>query len=675
MLAEEDQAGERERLEGQLLASQALAERSLAELEAIYRLAPIGLCVNDTELRYVRINERLAAINGQSVAAHLGRTVREMVPALADTIEPLLKRVLETGEPLVEFELRGTVASRPGVERCWLTSYHPLRMPDGRIVGLNAAVLEITDRKRAQEELARSEQRFAAFMDNSPAAAYLKDEEGRYLYVNPAAAQVNGRPPAEWVGKTDADIFDAEEARALREHDLAVLASGGPMRLVEVVRTKGGRELLPYLSVKFRLEAGPQRLVGGISLDITEQKRAEREREALLEAERAARAEAEHANRIKDDFLATLSHELRTPLTAILGWSHMLQAGKVKPEAIPRALQVIARNAQAQSALVAELLDLSRIVSGKLTLAVQPVDVGVMVFGAAESAGQGAEQKGVQLEVTVEPSADCIQGDPARLGQVLSNLLTNATKFTPSGGKVTLSARRDGAVIEIAVVDTGEGIAPEFLPYVFDRFRQADASASRQHGGLGIGLAVSKQLVEMHGGEIRASSAGLGRGATFTVRLPASRTHAPLAESLPASWPTGPRLTGVRVLLVEDEADARELVLGWLSACGAGVSVAATAAEAMECFAREVPDVLVSDIGLPGEDGYALLDRVRALPVERGGRVPALALTAFARPEDRARAEQAGYQVHLAKPVGEEALCLSVANLLQGCKAPRQSRR
>ncbi|HEX8342271.1 MAG TPA: PAS domain-containing protein [Tepidisphaeraceae bacterium] len=411
----------------------------------------------------------------------------------------------------------------------------------------------------------------------------------------------------------------------------------------------------------------------GVTLDVTDRKHAETERQAVLDRERAARADAEHAGRMKDEFLATLSHELRTPLNAILGWSQILRKSEDVSQEIGEGLQIIERNARAQTQIIEDLLDMSRIINGKVRLDVQPVELASVVHAAVDTVRPTAEAKGVRLQVVLDPLAGPVSGDPSRLQQVFWNLLTNAIKFTPRVGRVQVVLERVNSHLEVAIADTGSGIKPEFLPHVFDRFRQADASTTRRHGGLGLGLAIVKQLVEMHGGSVRVKSAGAGAGSTFTVALPLAPLrdlpeHHESERRHPAAPVSGPNdlcadIAGVRVLVVDDEPDARSLVKRLLEDCGAEVRTAATVAEAMTLLGEEQPDVLLSDIGMPDEDGYALIRRVRALPPDRGGAVPAVALTAYARSEDRVRAMRLGYQNHVVKPVEPAELLTVVATL------------
>jgi signal transduction histidine kinase/CheY-like chemotaxis protein/PAS domain-containing protein len=397
------------------------------------------------------------------------------------------------------------------------------------------------------------------------------------------------------------------------------------------------------------------------------------ERNRLLESERAARSSAERTSALKDDFLATLSHELRTPLSAILGWSTILRRGGSTPQELTQGLETIERNARVQTQLIEDLLDMSRITSGKLRLDVQTVVPMLVVEAAIATLGPTADAKGVRLEKLLDPSAGPVAGDPGRLQQIVWNLLSNAIKFTPRGGKVQVILHRVDSQVEISVADTGIGVDPQFLPHVFDRFRQADASSTRSHSGLGLGLAIVKSLVELHGGHARVTSAGEGQGTTFTVSLPLSvvrvtgladeRRHpSAAAPALPAYEPFD--LNGIRVLVVDDEQDARTLVERLLVDCGAQVFLAGTADEALALVERERPHLMVSDIGMPGVDGYELLRRIRALGARDGVRVPAIALTAFARSEDRTRALRAGFLAHVAKPVEASELIATIASVV-----------
>ncbi len=398
-------------------------------------------------------------------------------------------------------------------------------------------------------------------------------------------------------------------------------------------------------------------------------RRVAQEREQLAQAERQARAEAVGATHMKDEFLSTLSHELRTPLTAILGWAKVLLLQRSDATTQKRGLEAIARNAGAQAALIDDLLDMSRIVSGKVKLDMQSADLSRVVDAALASVRGAAEAKKITLERRVDRAACKVYGDAARLQQVVENLLSNAVKFTPTHGRVEVSVASNAGHVEIAVEDTGMGIAPEFVPHVFDQFRQADSSTTRRHGGLGLGLAIVKQLAAMHGGAVSARSAGRGHGARFVVRLPCL-DRAVVSE--PARAPAGGEVStafadvdlhGLHLLVVDDDDDARELIAQVLVECGAQVRQAANAADALHEFERELPDLLLSDIGMPERDGYELIHDIRGLDAAHGGNVPAVAITAFSRPEDRAQAILAGFQAHVAKPVRPGELVSTVAGL------------
>ena len=399
-----------------------------------------------------------------------------------------------------------------------------------------------------------------------------------------------------------------------------------------------------------------------------------------LECERVARSEAEKANQMKDEFLAVLSHELRTPLNAMLGWTQLIRKGRLGPEETQRAIEIIERNARVQEQLVSDLLDMSRIISGKFRLELEGIELRPVVESALDTVRPAAAAKGVRLEAAIELRCGEILADPNRLQQVVWNLISNAIKFTPTGGRVNLRARRVNSDIEITVQDTGIGIKPEFLPHVFDRFRQADASLRRHEGGLGLGLAIVRHLVEAHGGAVRADSPGEGKGASFTVRLPAKPAIPGESKALSSAHtaaanppPDLLRVRGLRILVVDDDPDALTLIRRQLEGLQAVVCLAESAQEAVREFTAFRPDLLVCDIGMPGKDGYELIREIRALERDRH-KTPAIALTAFARPEDRDRAMEAGFQLHLSKPVESDTLAQAVASMAQRAIPARLSR-
>ena len=397
------------------------------------------------------------------------------------------------------------------------------------------------------------------------------------------------------------------------------------------------------------------------------------EREEILSREQAARNQAEVASRAKDEFLGMLSHELRTPLNAIIGWTHMLTRQKLDADMFNRATETIDRNARLQGRLIEDMLDVSRIISGKLRLETEPVDLPTVISAAVDTVRSAADAKDIHLELVLAYGASLVLGDPTRLQQVLWNLLTNAVKFTPKGGRIQVQLRRIDSYLELTVSDTGPGIDESFLPYVFDRFRQADSTSARKHGGLGLGLAIVRHLVELHGGTVEVDNRAEGHGAVFTVTLPVMvvrRPTGPLAiesermhpgESVPFDAP--PPLNGLKILVVDDEADARLMLAAMLEQYGAEVKTSSSTGEALEMIERYKPDILVSDIGMPEEDGDVLIKKVRTMERERGGRIPAVALTAYARAADRLRALTAGYNMHVPKPVEPTELAIVIASL------------
>jgi PAS domain S-box-containing protein len=935
--------------EAALRESEEQARRQNAELENIYQATPVGLSLLDRDFRYVRLNETMARIEGASVAHALGRTAREVTPNMAGRLEPVFKRVIRTGRPIMNLEIRAEAPREPGLERDWLASYYPVKAADGSVQGIGCVVLDITERKRAEEAVRESEERLrqaaqaAGFglysvnlktgenywspelrrifgvsdedgvvVDGSLALIHPDDREettqvikaaldprgdGEFEHVFRAqlpegdtrwalargktsfsgngrrrkAARVIGvafditkrredeerlhsseelfrtifdlsgigilqidpstgvflranRELCDWLGYSEGELSkmkleeivhpdDLEdkwtdigrllrgevdehstETRLMRKDGRIVWglinsrilrdASGRPFgavtavtdinerkRAEEALRESERRlklslaaghagtwewrikedkliwsdeyydlygmapgDLDPTLDnfilcvhpddrdrilaemsevlqerkdaeLEFRFirggcaerwahssaqltldESGEPEVLVGIMIDITERKQAEMEREDLLRKEREAREQAEAANRGKDEFVAMVSHELRSPLNAMLGWAKILKKGGVDSKTQTHAVEVIERSAKTQQTLIEDLLDMARIVGGKLRLETRPVSLARVVEAAVDVVRPAAEAREIELERVIN-SADEVTGDLDRLQQVVWNLLSNAVKFTMRGGSVKVLLERVEASAQITVTDTGRGIKAEDLPYIFDRFRQADSSGSRRFAGLGLGLALVKHLVELHGGQVYADSLGEGKGASFIVRLPvrAVRGEATPARGLDradlrkeerdgraaerearGAHPVSP-LDGVWALIVDDEADARELIATLLKQYGARVTVASCASEAYDKLrkgeADARPDVLVSDISMPDEDGYMLIERVRKLPPEEGGKIPAIALTALERPNDRIKALASGFSMHVPKPVEPEELAMVIANL------------
>ena len=509
----------------------------------------------------------------------------------------------------------------------------------------------------------------AAVVDSSEDAIITKTLDGTIASWNASASRLLGYTAAEIIGQPITVLIPPD--RWDEERDIIQnLRAGNRIEHFETVRvTKDGRLIDVALTISpVRDQTG--QIVGASKIlrDISERKRIERElqellaeREQIVESERAARGQAERLSASKDEFLALLSHELRTPLNAILGWTEILRRASSTHADLEKGLVVIERNVRAQTQLVDDLLDMSRIISGQMRFDVQPVMPHAFVQGAIESARPAADGRGILLEATLDPAAGPVSADANRLQQVAWNLISNAIKFTPRGGHVRVTLERINSNIEICVTDSGIGIQPDFLPHIFERFRQADATTTRNYGGLGLGLSIVKHIVELHGGTVAANSDGEGQGAVFRVKLPLAVSqlgeHPRASQRLSVPWVTAD-LSNVKVLIVDDDPDSRDLVHRLLSDCGATVTGAASAAEALAATHNQRPDILISDIGMPEVDGYQLL---RSLRTNSEIRFPAIALTAFARPEDRTRALLAGYVAHVAKPVEAAELIATVA--------------
>jgi PAS domain S-box-containing protein len=523
----------------------------------------------------------------------------------------------------------------------------------------------------------------AAIVRYSDDAIISKRLDSTITSWNQAAERMFGYTSDEAVGQS-IRIIIPRERWSEEDEVLSKVSRGEVVDHFETVRQHKDGKLLDVSLTISPIKDETGRIVGAskISRDISERKRAESAQQRAEEERSRLLDWTQAANRAKDEFLAILSHELRTPLNAILGWSEVLRQRRTDQETTERGLQAISRNVKAQVRLIDDLLDVSRIASGKMRLEVRAIELAPIMEAALEAIGPAAEAKQIRVETVIDPSGTVL-GDPDRLQQVVWNLVSNAVKFTPRNGRIQVSVSRVNSHVEITVSDSGKGITAEYLPLVFDRFSQADTSLRRQFGGLGLGLNIARELVELHGGTIEARSGGEGKGATFVVKLPVSLIHPPppgeirhhpTADAVGAAPPRGPGLSGVRVLVVDDHEATREVAEAILGSLGAEVLQAASAQEALDVLARGRPDVLVADIEMPGEDGYTLIKRVRSLPERSGGATPAAALTAFARAEDRWRALDAGFQLHLPKPIEPHALAIAVAHLAGRSGAPEEPR-
>ncbi|TVP61750.1 MAG: PAS domain-containing sensor histidine kinase [Nodularia sp. (in: Bacteria)] len=537
-------------------------------------------------------------------------------------------------------------------------------LAEARIYGIGR---DVTSRKQAEEALRDAEARLRMMIESvQEYAIFSLNTDGYISTWNTGAERVFGYTEDEILGQSFGIIYTPEDsAIGAPGKEMSKAAETGRAEDVRWhLRKDGSRFFADGVLAPIYEKTGALRGFTKVARDMTERKQIEEERSHVLESERFARREAERASHLKDEFLLTLSHELRTPLNAILGWSHLLRPGKMDQAKIEHGLKVIERNVRSQVQLIDDLLDMSRMISGKLNLNRQCVDLISVIESALETVYLSAQAKNIRLDAVLDPLASNVSGDSARLQQIIWNLLSNAIKFTPKGGRVEVVLRRVESHVEISVSDTGPGIPPEFVPYVFDRFRQADSSTTRNHGGLGLGLAIVKHLTELHGGSVRLESPSNGQGATFIIELPLMVLKPEDCDSDTfMSAVVDSTFKNVKILVVDDEPDTRELINVVLEECHAEVITAASAQEALEVLEHDQIDILISDIGMPDEDGYQFIHQVRRLGSETSRNIPAAALTAYARPEDRQRALLSGYQIHIAKPIEPSELIAVVSNL------------
>jgi PAS domain S-box-containing protein len=686
-------------------------QRSEALLRLITDTLPSLVAFIDADQRYRFTNFAYETHRGVGGDKVVGRHVRDVLGDEAyERIRPNIDKVL-AGRQVV-FDTTVTFP-RTGLREVHV-EYMPHVDPSGNVSGFVAIISDVTERNHAQRELQRSEERYRTFVCQSsegiwrfevsepiPVSAPVEKQIEmlyKHAYVaecNDAMAQMYGLDRAE-------QIIGARLGDLMIRHDptnvayLKAFVHSG-YRLADgesIERDAHGNARYFVNNLVGFIEDGKLIRAWGTQRDVTDRKRAEEERDALLERERAARAEAERAGRTKDEFLSTLSHELRTPLNAILGWAQLLRRpGEIDENDLRQGLETIERNSKTQAQLIDDLLDMSRIIAGKIRLDVQRVEVLGVIDAAIDTVRHAADAKGVQLYKHANALAEVsVMGDANRLQQMVWNLLSNAIKFTHAGGRVDVTLSRFGEQVEITVADSGVGIAPDFLPHVFERFRQGDSSTTRTHGGLGLGLSIVRQMAEMHGGTVHAHSDGTGHGSTFRILLPVCALRsdgsletpgdyeparkvtprgggppaaeaAGLAAGLARSAVEANALSGVKVLIVDDEPDALEVLRRQLVEANAEVYAATNADDALKLLAQAHPHVLVSDIGMPERDGLWLIAQIRLREVTSGAHLPAVALTAFARPEDRTRALEAGYEHHLPKPADPAELISLVAEL------------
>lgn len=719
----------RQRAEEDLVQAKDALRESTNRLQLALSAGELGDWSWDARTDIVNLGKRAADIFGLPHDASVTwDRMRELLHE--DDREPTRLAVVKSLEERTDYSTEYRV-NRPAGDQCWVSAKgRGFYAEDGSVLGMIGVVQDVSERKRAEEALHEETRNLELLNKTGTTLASSLDLQTLVQAATDAATELSGAKFGSFFYNVTDDNGDAfmlytlsgapreafEKFGQPRTTALFGLTfrGEGSIRSDDILKDPRYGKMAPhhgmppghlpvrsYLAVPVISRSGevigglffghPEpgvfsdrdaRLVTGVAAQAavaidnarlyeTAQKSAD-ERNQLLENERLARSDAEHANAMKDEFLATLSHELRTPLNAILGWSQILRRRTASVDAdLSQGLEIIERNARAQTQLIEDLLDMSRITSGKVRLDIQPVAPVLFIESAIEAVRPAAEAKGIRLEKLLDATSVPISGDPGRLQQIIWNLLSNAIKFTPKGGKVQVLLERVNSHIEISVADTGIGIKPEFLPYVFERFRQADASTTRGHGGLGLGLSIVKHLVELHGGTVHAKSPGENQGATFTINLPLTVVHR--HEASERFHPTTPKampldfkpsdLSGIKVLVVDDEVDTCDLIERVLSDAGADVTTACGAHEALTLIQKETPHVLISDIGMPGIDGFELLRRVRALGQTKGEKIPAIALTAFARSEDRTRALRAGFQVHVSKPVEPSELLATVVSV------------
>jgi PAS domain S-box-containing protein len=642
-------------------------------------LASIGDAVisTDAERRVTFMNGFAEVLTGWTEAEAVGRSLPDVFHIVNEqTRQPAEKpalRALSEGT-VVGLAKQTLLIAKDGTARPIDGSAAPIFDEQGEVVGAVLVLRDITERRQAEEALRASEEFNRSILESSPDCVNVLDPEGRLLMMNvPGMCLMEIDDFAPFYGREWWELWPEESWGLVRQAIADACASGTGRFQAFRPTAKGAPKWWDVIVTPVRDGNGRVARLVAASRDVTDRRTIEAERERLLTQEHQARETAEAASRAKDEFLATVSHELRTPLNAMLGWARLLSGGRLDDETAARGLKAIEQNARAQAQLIEDLLDVSRIISGKLRLNVEPLQVVRVIEAAIESVRLAAEAKGVRLQLTLDPDAGPVLGDANRLQQVVWNLLSNAVKFTPRDGRVQVRLARIGSHLEIQVSDSGQGIAPEFLPYVFDRFRQADGSVTRTQGGLGLGLAIVRHIAELHGGSVAADSPGNGQGATFAVRLPVMAIHtkpgywepAPVNGEVALGFTPSASLKAVKVLIVDDEPDTLLLLTTVIAQCGAYVKTASSAEEGFQAVQSWRPHVIVSDIGMPGEDGHSFMRRVKTWMREADTWIPAVALTAYARAEDRMKALASGYQIHIPKPVEPAELITVIGSLIE----------
>ncbi|MBD2158321.1 PAS domain S-box protein [Leptolyngbya sp. FACHB-16] len=620
----------------------------------VYHLSPDG-----RPGRLIEVNDQACKKLGYSREELLSMAVSDIIVSAFVDLAYSLKTLLENRRMMFESVHR----HRDGhMIPCEVSA--TVFTLDGQLT-VQSICRDITERRQAEQALRASEERYRQIVETADEGIWMVDANARTTFVNQKMAHLLGYTPNEMLGRKMYEFMD-DEAIAIATANFQEQEQGIKEQQDFRFRCKGGSYIWTMISTNLLMN-DRREFIGALAMitDVTARKQAEREREQILERERLARAEAERANRIKDEFLAILSHELRSPLNPILGWASLLQTRKVSEETLSQALQAIERNVRLQVQLVDDLLDVSRILRGKLALTEIPIDMVSIVNAAIETVQLAANAKSISIEMKPIDTKMMVLGDASRLQQVIWNLLSNAIKFSPNGGHVTIQLAQTDTQVQVQIHDTGKGISPDFLPHIFEHFRQQDSTTTRQFGGLGLGLAIVRYITEMHGGSVTADSPGEEQGATFTVLLPRlQQTEAePDEPPQPLSASTG--LQGLRILVVEDNNDTRDFLAFLLEQSGAVATAAPSAQEGLALLDQQSFDLLISDIGMPDMDGYMLIRQIRSRSPETGGKIPAIALTAFAGEQDRQQTQEAGFQVHVAKPIMPNQLIDTILAVLR----------
>jgi PAS domain S-box-containing protein len=644
-------------------------QQTLQTLRTLIQASPLPIVVIEPDMRVKLWNAAAEKLFGWSEAEILGQLLPVVPEEKQEECQQLREAVIK-GE--VFFGVETYRRKRDGSNVILNISAAPLYNDHSSVNTILLILQDITARQQAQAALRDSEERLRLALRVANQGLYDLNVQTGDAIVSPEYARMLGYEPEEFQetnGKWRDRLHPDDVATAYQVYEDYVAGKCDEYRVEFRQRTKLGdwKWILSIGKiVSWDSDGQPLRMLG-THTDITFRKQAEAERERLLVREQAAREQAEAANRIKDEFLAVLSHELRSPLNPILGWAKLLQSRTLDEQKTKHALATIERNASLQTQLIGDLLDVSRILQGKLSLNIAPVDLAATIGAAMETVRLAAQAKSIQIHTSLNEAIGKVTGDSSRLQQIIWNLLSNAVKFTPEGGQVEIWLERVGSYAQITVSDTGKGISPDFLPYVFDYFRQADSATTRKFGGLGLGLAIVRHLTELHGGTVTAQSLGEGQGATFTLRLPLIEDSAELENEVNPNGSTdalaAAPLAGLRILVVDDEADTREYLSFVLEQAGAKAISAASADEALQALVQSTPDLLLSDIGMPEMDGYMLMQQVRAMPRDQGGQIRAIALTAYAGEMNQQQALAAGFQQHIAKPVVPATLVQEVRKL------------